>query len=136
MHLCIFAYGQTGAGKTHTIAGATAHDGSAVPAEQQGIQDLAIGELLRFADARTQESKGAISYEMWISALEIYNESLQDLLLEAPAGGQGLTSPLDIRQSREGLGGCLSGSVNLSGIGGIGGVADLSTQAATSVEVT
>merc|ERR1719199_2422350 len=42
LHLCIFAYGQTGAGKTYTLAG----NSNGEP----GVQDMAIGDLLRLAE--------------------------------------------------------------------------------------
>eukprot|EP00434_Breviolum_minutum_P011429 symbB.v1.2.010078.t1/scaffold644.1/size179742/2 len=88
IHVCIFAYGQTGAGKTYTLAG---HRSTGEP----GIQDLAISDLLRL----TKES-----FEVRLTALEIYNESIQDLLSdEAPAQSRGTNERLEVRQSREGL---------------------------------
>ena len=59
LHVCIFAYGQTGAGKTYTLAG---EDG------QPGLQDLAIAELRRLAGGM----------EVRLTALEIYNEAIQE----------------------------------------------------------
>lgn len=99
LHLCIFAYGQTGAGKTYTISGATPDGRGCVPIEQQGIQGYAIADLLHLAEVRSRESDGAVSYEMWVSALEIYNESIQDLLADASSG---VAASLDVRQSRDG----------------------------------
>eukprot|EP00928_Gymnodinium_smaydae_P042104 TRINITY_DN28407_c0_g1_i1.p1 TRINITY_DN28407_c0_g1~~TRINITY_DN28407_c0_g1_i1.p1 ORF type:complete len:1011 (-),score=229.99 TRINITY_DN28407_c0_g1_i1:168-3200(-) len=136
LHLCIFAYGQTGAGKTYTLSGATSRQALTASASapellleaaaglasstdaasaagagagealglssEAGIQDLAIAELLRQAGARSAESSdGSVSYEMWLSALEIYNESLQDLLVET-SGSSAASQSLDIRQSRDG----------------------------------
>lgn len=97
LHLCIFAYGQTGAGKTHTLAGSSASG-------DQGIQHMAIADLLRLAEGRTQ--MGGAPYEARLSALEIYNESIQDLLViaSAHAGASASdTARLELRQSREGL---------------------------------
>jgi len=51
-----------GAGKTYTLAGQRS-------SKQPGIQDLAIGDLLRLAKE---------SFEVRLTALEIYNESIQD----------------------------------------------------------
>mmetsp|Transcript_37871 Transcript_37871/g.69074 ORF Transcript_37871/g.69074 Transcript_37871/m.69074 type:complete len:864 (+) Transcript_37871:77-2668(+) len=97
LHLCIFAYGQTGAGKTHTLAGSGATG-------EQGIQHMAIADLLRLAEGRTQ--MGGAPYEARLSALEIYNESIQDLLVMSSSSGSGAsdTARLELRQSREGLG--------------------------------
>lgn len=93
IHVCIFAYGQTGAGKTYTLAGQA---GSSKTPSIQGIQDLAIGDLLRLA----QES-----FEVRLTALEIYNESIQDLLstCEGASGSRAPSERLEVRQSREGL---------------------------------
>ena len=51
-----------GAGKTYTLTGQRS-------SKQPGIQDLAIGDLLRLAKE---------SFEVRLTALEIYNESIQD----------------------------------------------------------
>ena len=56
----------SGAGKTYTLAGQA---GSSKTPSIQGIQDLAIGDLLRLAKE---------SFEVRLTALEIYNESIQD----------------------------------------------------------
>jgi len=106
IHVCIFAYGQTGAGKTYTLAG---NRGNGEP----GIQDLAIADLLRLAGSR-EEGSGA-KYEVRLTALEIYNESIQDLLFQMgsessrvgnSSGGEGGDgAKLEVRQSREGLSG-------------------------------
>lgn len=102
-HVCIFAYGQTGAGKTYTLAGNSAKG-------QQGIQDFAIADLLRLANTRNQS--GTSRYEIRLSALEIYNETIQDLLLDSNSidrpwssvsrAGAEPTTRLEVRQSREG----------------------------------
>jgi len=105
IHVCIFAYGQTGAGKTYTLAG---NRESGTP----GIQDLAISDLLRLAGSREEGS--GIRYDVRLTAVEIYNESIQDLLCdghaEARAGnssshgdGGSEGTRLELRQSREGL---------------------------------
>eukprot|EP01137_Pigoraptor_chileana_P025670 Opistho-2@7375 len=73
-NVCIFAYGQTGSGKTFTMEGP--------PANQ--INDATIGMIPRavaqiFESARALSSKGW-TYEMEASFLEIYNETIRDLL--------------------------------------------------------
>jgi len=129
LHLCIFAYGQTGAGKTHTLSGSK--DGT-----HRGIQDMAIEELLRLAGDRAQAS--CTTYEARLSALEIYNESIQDLLVDPPpasssSGGGPLGSAaattamgpndaaarLEVRRSREGIADACSGGGSLGESGGV-----------------
>lgn len=96
IHVCVLAYGQTGSGKTYTLSGS--------PDGEGGIQDLAIADLLRLAQSRAEA--GSSRFEVRISALEIYNETIQDLLSDAShtdcsPGGQGEGSKLEVRQSRE-----------------------------------
>lgn len=72
---CVFAYGQTGAGKTHTMSG---------PPTSEGFEDR--GLCLRVANylfERARRMSDAISIRL--SVLEIYNETLTDLLREPPA---------------------------------------------------
>jgi len=90
IHVCIFAYGQTGAGKTYTLAGDRR-------AGEAGIQDLAIADLLKLASRDDR-------HDVKLTALEIYNESIQDLLSETTREvGQDGGERLEVRQSREGL---------------------------------
>ena len=71
-NVCIFAYGQTGSGKTHTMQGpvdpTSPHRGIIPRAMEQMFQ---AGEEMR--------DKGW-SYEFTASFLEIYNETLHDLI--------------------------------------------------------
>ncbi|CAE7655713.1 KIN14E [Symbiodinium pilosum] len=93
IHVCIFAYGQTGAGKTYTLAGNKRMG-------EPGIQDLAIADLLKLA------AVDGARFDVRLSALEIYNESIQDLLSELrgdPNGPQETSERLEVRQSREDL---------------------------------
>ncbi|CAE8611951.1 unnamed protein product [Polarella glacialis] len=94
IHVCIFAYGQTGAGKTYTLAGNRSTG-------EPGIQDLAIGDLLRLAESR--EEGGGAKYEVRLTALEIYNETIVDLLLDMHPGPAADSEKLEVRQSRENL---------------------------------
>mmetsp|Transcript_33050 Transcript_33050/g.71924 ORF Transcript_33050/g.71924 Transcript_33050/m.71924 type:complete len:827 (+) Transcript_33050:94-2574(+) len=88
LHLCIFAYGQTGAGKTYTLSG----NGS-----ERGIQDFAITDLLKLAQQRGLEM--GVEYDASLTAVEIYNESIHDLLSQS--AGAGGPAGMDLRQSRE-----------------------------------
>ena len=63
----IFAYGQTGAGKTHTMMGT---------AEAPGI----IPRAIRHIFDRIEQSDAGTSYQMRASFVEIYNETVRDLL--------------------------------------------------------
>ncbi|KAJ8303081.1 hypothetical protein KUTeg_019477 [Tegillarca granosa] len=67
-NVCIFAYGQTGAGKTFTMEGTT---------EQPGINQRALQELFR----ETSDKGKDWSYTITVSVIEIYNETIRDLLM-------------------------------------------------------
>lgn len=69
-NVCIFAYGQTGSGKTFTMEG--------VP-ENPGLNQRALQELFREMECRRPDWTFSIS----ISVLEIYNETLRDLLSDS-----------------------------------------------------
>lgn len=73
----VFAYGATGAGKTHTMLG---REG------EPGIMYLTTMELYRRLEALREEKQ----FEVLISYLEVYNEQIHDLL--EPKG------PLTIRE--------------------------------------
>ncbi|KAJ9616464.1 tubulin-dependent ATPase kip3 [Cladophialophora chaetospira] len=64
----VFAYGATGCGKTHTITGT---------AQQPGVIFSAMRELFE----RVQESSAEKVTEISLSYLEIYNETIRDLLV-------------------------------------------------------
>ena len=66
-NVCIFAYGQTGSGKTFTMEG---------PAENPGVNLRALGRLFQVIADR----KSDYTYTVTVSVLEIYNETIRDLL--------------------------------------------------------
>ncbi|KAJ7401106.1 Kinesin-like protein KIFC3 [Pitangus sulphuratus] len=70
-NVCIFAYGQTGAGKTYTMEGTAANPGI----NQRALQ-------LLFSEVRGKAADW--DYAITVSAAEIYNESLRDLLGKEP----------------------------------------------------
>ncbi|KFM25615.1 Kinesin-4 [Auxenochlorella protothecoides] len=79
-NVCIFAYGQTGSGKTHTMSGTDVGRLSGRGVNYRTLDDLFALRTERAADAR---------YAIRVQLLEIYNETLRDLLVEgAAAGGQ------------------------------------------------
>ncbi|XP_063266649.1 kinesin-like protein KIFC3 isoform X5 [Prinia subflava] len=70
-NVCIFAYGQTGAGKTYTMEGTAANPGI----NQRALQ-------LLFSEVRGKAADW--DYTITVSAAEIYNEALRDLLGKEP----------------------------------------------------
>eukprot|EP00898_Chlorokybus_atmophyticus_P007759 jgi/Chlat1/7985/Chrsp7S00627 len=68
--VCIFAYGQTGSGKTFTMLGSS-------DAQGQGIVPRSLQQIFEISQALAQQGW---KFSMQASMLEIYNESLQDLL--------------------------------------------------------
>ncbi|CAE7685509.1 KIN14E, partial [Symbiodinium microadriaticum] len=83
-NVCIFAYGQTGSGKTFTMEGY----GSDI-----GVSPRAISELFD----RIASVSDNWEYSVEFSTLEIYNESIRDLL-----DSSGKKDKLDVRQGPEG----------------------------------
>ncbi|XP_047383285.1 kinesin-like protein KIFC3 isoform X4 [Sciurus carolinensis] len=70
-NVCIFAYGQTGAGKTYTMEGTP---------EDPGINQRALQLLF----SEVQDKASDWEYTITVSAAEIYNEVLRDLLGREP----------------------------------------------------
>lgn len=70
----VFAYGATGCGKTHTITGTV---------QQPGVIFLTMQELFERISERSEEKVTEVS----LSYLEIYNETIRDLLV--PGGSKG-----------------------------------------------
>ena len=68
-NVCIFAYGQTGTGKTFTMEGTP---------ENRGVNYRTLEELFRISRERSK----IINYELFVSMLEVYNEKIRDLLVE------------------------------------------------------
>ncbi|XP_051953400.1 kinesin-like protein KIFC3 isoform X4 [Xyrauchen texanus] len=84
-NVCIFAYGQTGSGKTYTMEG--------VP-ENPGINQRA----LRLLFDEVTEKKPDWDYKITVSMVEIYNETLRNLLGDNP------NEKLDIKMCPDGSG--------------------------------
>jgi kinesin family protein 6/9 len=71
---CVFAYGQTGAGKTHTISGSFGG----------GQADYGVcAQVAFYLFQKSKQSFDNISFRL--SILEIYNETLVDLLVDLPS---------------------------------------------------
>jgi len=72
--VCVFAYGQTGSGKTYTMEGPDNYDDETMGMIPRSVQQI-------FETAKKMEDKGW-HYEFKASMLEIYNETVNDLLYE------------------------------------------------------
>ncbi|CDW79443.1 kinesin motor domain containing protein [Stylonychia lemnae] len=68
-HCCLFAYGQTGSGKSYSMIGYGAN---------KGIVPMACEEIFQRIQGNTDADK---AYEVTVSMVEIYNEKVQDLLI-------------------------------------------------------
>lgn len=79
----IFAYGQTGCGKTHTMIGLK--DNKA----EKGIIPNAFDHIFGYLDSQDNDSK---KFLIRCSYLEIYNENVRDLL------GKNIDAKLDIKE--------------------------------------
>jgi len=69
--VCVFAYGQTGSGKTHTLL----HPSQSL--QLRGIVARAMEQILAKVAALRRQSW---EYNVEVSVLEVYNETLRDLL--------------------------------------------------------
>ncbi|KAM0916195.1 hypothetical protein ACQ4PT_010291 [Festuca glaucescens] len=85
-NVCIFAYGQTGTGKTFTMEG--------IP-ENRGVNYRALEELFRISEERSS----SVAYTFCVSILEVYNEKIRDLLDD---NSEQTSKRLDIKQSADG----------------------------------
>ncbi|KAK7337789.1 hypothetical protein VNO77_18376 [Canavalia gladiata] len=85
-NVCIFAYGQTGTGKTFTMEGTPEH---------RGVNYRTLEELFRISEER----HGMIKYELLVSMLEVYNEKIRDLLAENSVEP---TKKLEVKQAADG----------------------------------
>ena len=77
-NVCIFAYGQTSAGKTFTMEGGE-------DAASQGIIPRTVREVFKLAG---EMSGKGWEYTVQTSFIEIYNDTIRDLLFEETADGK------------------------------------------------
>ncbi|KAI3775738.1 hypothetical protein L1987_45490 [Smallanthus sonchifolius] len=85
-NVCIFAYGQTGTGKTFTMEGTEGN---------RGVNYRTLVELFKIA----KERNNTFSYDISVSVLEVYNEQIRDLLTTPSSSSK----KLEIKQAAEGL---------------------------------
>jgi hypothetical protein len=74
-NVTVFAYGQTGAGKTHSIYGKGDHEPSHPEA---GLTDRVMTEIISSSIAEMKSAPG-IAYRFAVSMLDIYDEKISDL---------------------------------------------------------
>ncbi|KAE8659234.1 E3 ubiquitin-protein ligase UPL2 isoform 1 [Hibiscus syriacus] len=84
-NVCIFAYGQTGTGKTFTMEGT---------GQNRGVNYRTLEQLFKIVEQRKENS----TYSISVSVLEVYNEQIRDLLATEPSSKR-----LEIRQASEGF---------------------------------
>ncbi|PNW82236.1 hypothetical protein CHLRE_06g278125v5 [Chlamydomonas reinhardtii] len=92
-NVCIFAYGQTGSGKTFTIYGNE---------RDPGLTPRGVAELFRIIN----RDGGKYTFSVSVYMLELYQDSLQDLLLPpAPKNQRQPPEPpkLDIKKDPKGM---------------------------------
>lgn len=70
-NVCIFAYGQTGTGKTFTMEGTE---------QSRGVNYRTLEQLFEIANERSE----TFTYNISVSVLEVYNEQIRDLLATSP----------------------------------------------------
>nr|BAJ90626.1 predicted protein [Hordeum vulgare subsp. vulgare] len=92
--VCIFAYGQTGSGKTHTMMGNPEFN------DQKGLIPRSLEQI--FETSQSLMSQGW-KYKMQASMLEIYNETIRDLLAASRTSIQdGAASKYNIKHDSNG----------------------------------
>ncbi|XP_004250527.1 kinesin-like protein KIN-14R [Solanum lycopersicum] len=84
-NVCIFAYGQTGTGKTFTMEGTKGN---------RGVNYRTLEELFKIVKERNE----TFTYDISVSVLEVYNEQIRDLLAPPTT-----SKKLEIKQAPEGL---------------------------------
>eukprot|EP00939_MAST-03C_sp_MAST-3C-sp1_P005529 g5529.t1 len=82
MNVTVFAYGATGAGKTYTMFGDESAGSDQLFGPNRGIIPRSVTDLFaKFADVKKKREKvDGVKLRIYISYLEIYNETIRDLL--------------------------------------------------------
>ena len=84
-NVCIFAYGQTGSGKTFTVYGTE---------KDPGLTPRGISELFRVIE----RDSGKFTFQVKLFMLELYQDTLMDLLLENKGEKNFVAPKLDIKK--------------------------------------
>ncbi|KAI3747557.1 hypothetical protein L6452_10049 [Arctium lappa] len=85
-NVCIFAYGQTGTGKTFTMEGTEGN---------RGVNYRTLEELFKISKERID----TFTYNISVSVLEVYNEQIRDLLATPSPSSK----KLEVKQASEGF---------------------------------
>ena len=83
---CVFAYGQSGSGKTHTVLGALPADAAAALPNQAGLAPRMFAHLferIRHAEGERREGR-ELRFLCRVSCLEIYQEVAAPLGTSCP----------------------------------------------------
>ncbi|XP_019090165.1 PREDICTED: kinesin-like protein KIN-14D [Camelina sativa] len=131
--VCIFAYGQTGSGKTYTMMGRPDKP------EQKGLIPRSLEQIFKTSQSlRAQGWK----YKMQVSMLEIYNESIRDLLMtnrtiaiESVRGDSSSTSGRQYTITHDANGNTHVSDLTIVDVCSIGQISSLLQQAAQSRSV-
>lgn len=88
--VCLFAYGQTGSGKTHTMCGSGR-------GQMRGIIPRALEQVAAYL--KSQRERGW-TYQLTVTYLEVYNETVRDLLVPDDASPEEVkkASNLELRR--------------------------------------
>ncbi|KAJ2613390.1 kinesin-like nuclear fusion protein [Coemansia sp. RSA 1365] len=99
--VCIFAYGQTGSGKTHTMQGPDAISANDMDNSVLGVIPRAVKQIY---ENTSKLAERGWEYSLEGQFLEIYNETIQDLLAPTTRNSQNgeKQTKLDIYQDSEG----------------------------------
>ena len=79
LNVTVFAYGATGAGKTHTMLGNTRADEFSSRCDG-GIIPNTVADLFSQLDAKREQASHGESWTVMVTFVEIYNEQVYDLL--------------------------------------------------------
>ena len=98
-NVCIFAYGQTGAGKSFTMIGA-ADIGNCMQENGEfddlaGITPRAVSELFRLLNERNAQ----ITFSVEVQMFQLYRDSLEDLLVDRSGKKKKKTGSVDVEDA-------------------------------------
>ena len=91
LHVTVFAYGATGAGKTHTMLGNSRVDDATMHTADAGIIPQSVKDLFDRISAKKADMQRGESWTVSVTFVEIYNEQVYDLL-------QSTGKPLSLRE--------------------------------------
>jgi len=121
-HACVFAYGQTGAGKTYTMQG----DGDAGGLYQRAAE-------LIFSCAAQQQH--VYEFHVSVQMVEVYNEEIYDLLAQSGGGVNSAASTTAAAASGSGDRGSPSGSSTGCHVGATSMCGNVQASSSTSLEL-